>query len=194
MRIKDMTGERFGRLTVLQYAGSKRYKKSSVAMWNCKCDCGKEVTVQGQTLRSGRTKSCGCLSKEVHSEVMTERNKNNSRHGQFGTRLYGIWCGMKTRCYNPNHEAYEDYGGRGIAICDEWRNNFQKFHEWAINSGYSDELTIDRIDVDGNYQPSNCKWATMSEQRRNQRSKEKIQADREKTKERKNAESVLHNQ
>ena len=161
----------------------KNIKTVLVAMWRCKCECGKEVIVQGQTLRSGRTKSCGCLSREIHKEVMTELNKSNSRHGQFGTRIYRIWCSMKSRCYNKNHKAYIDYGGRGITICAEWKDDFEVFYNWAVKNGYSDNLTIDRIDVDGNYEPSNCRWATSSVQRRNQRSKEKVKADREKARE-----------
>ncbi len=182
MRAKDLVGEKFGRLSVVQYAGSRKYKNSSVAMWKCRCECGKEVIVPGQALRQGRTKSCGCLSREIHKEILTERNKSNSSHGQFGTRIYRIWCGMKTRCYNKNHKAYRDYGGRGITICAEWKDHFEGFYKWAINNGYDDSLTIDRLDVDGNYEPSNCRWATASEQRRNQRSREKVKEDRGKIK------------
>lgn len=159
---KDLTGSRYGRLTVLSHEktpGSKTF-------WRCRCDCGNEVIVGYGELRYGNTKSCGCLRKEVAS---LNGKTNSTKHGMFGTRLYHIWDSMKARCYNEKHMAYKNYGGRGISICDEWRNSFEAFHTWALENGYSDELTIDRIDVNGNYEPSNCHWITANQQANNKR-------------------------
>lgn len=150
----DLAGQKFGRLTVLEFA----YVKNRNSYWKCICDCGNIYTVEGQHLKNGHTKSCGCI-----------------RHGKSNTRLHKIWTGMKDRCYNKNCKDYSRYGGRGILICDEWRNDFMKFYTWAIANGYSDELSIDRIDVDGNYEPSNCRWATLAKQNRNMRTNIKIE-------------------
>lgn len=168
-RYKDITNQKFGRLTAIEYAGSKKYKNASVALWKCRCDCGVTVIVDGQTLRAGKTKSCGCLSKEVHREVCSKRNTMYAKHGGYGTRLYRIWNGMKDRCYNPNCHNYQNYGGRGIAVCEEWENDFSAFRDWAMNHGYNDTLSIDRICGNKNYEPSNCRWATAKEQCNNLR-------------------------
>lgn len=148
-----MIGAKFERLEVISRAPSTRHGKR----WLCSCKCGNSTIAYEAKLLSGTTKSCGCLLKE-------------KRHGKSHTRLYRIWGGMKTRCYNPNSDHFKDYMGRGITICDEWRNSFEAFHDWAVANGYRDDLTIDRKDPNGNYEPSNCQWITTKEQNRNKTS------------------------
>ena len=160
--MKDMTGQRFGRLTVLRRAGSTRHRE---ALWLCLCDCGNERTISGSSLRRGYSKSCGCLRDEIVSNTQ-------STHRKTKTRLYNVWTHMIQRCYNPKHTAYKRYGGRGITVCNEWRNSFQKFHEWAMETGYDEnaafhKCTIDRIDNDKGYSPDNCRWVDMKTQRHN---------------------------
>lgn len=167
IRANDLTGKRFGRLFVLKRTENRRTAGGrSQIQYQCKCDCGNVIIVIGEALRSGNTKSCGCYEHDVHINMSTT-------HGKTGIRLYRIWQGMKQRCYYPQNTHYKHYGGRGIIICDEWKNDFQAFYDWAMSHGYSDSLTIDRINNDGNYEPSNCRWATNSEQQLNKRRKEK---------------------
>lgn len=156
-----MVGRRFGRLTVI--AEGQKKGKSTNRHWICRCDCGSITKpICAASLRGGRTKSCGC----IHSELLVARN---TIHGKCRTKLHGVWNGMKQRCLNPNNRKYKDYGGRGITVCEEWLNSFDAFYEWAIASGYAESLSIDRVDVNGNYEPSNCRWATAMEQRHNRR-------------------------
>jgi hypothetical protein len=159
---KDMSGEKIGRLTVLSREGTYISRKSKTALWRCKCDCGEETVVRGASLRNGTTTSCGCAQRENASIA-------NTTHALSKTRLYRTWLSMKKRCGNSNDKNYVYYGGRGIKLCDEWRNDFVSFENWATLNGYSDELTIDRIDVDGNYEPSNCRWVSMKVQSNNTR-------------------------
>ena len=155
----DLKDRVFGRLTVVKYEFSKNHKR----YWLCKCECGNDKYIHTSVLTSGHTISCGCYKRE------NIKNGLRTKHKLRNTRLYRIWANMKTRCYNANDPHYERYGARGISICDEWRNNFKSFYDWAMSNGYEDNLTIDRVNNDGNYEPSNCRWATVKEQNQNKR-------------------------
>lgn len=156
MRHIDLTGQFFGRWTVLRYDHTA---SNGDAYWACRCICGTIKSVNGYHLRSGRSTSCGCLVVELMRIY-----KPGVKHGlkKANSRLYGIWQGMLNRCRRKKDVCYKAYGGRGISVCDEW-HQFPPFCEWAMENGYTDELTIDRINVDGNYEPSNCQWITMEE-------------------------------
>lgn len=162
-RIKDLTGQKFGRLTVLNhiYVDKKPYSR-----WLCRCDCGNEVVRTRGDLTSGHSRSCGCLAKE-------ELIKRNTVHGFSGENLYETWKHMRQRCNDQNATHYNRYGGRGIKVCEEW-NDYGKFREWALNNGYKENLTLDRIDVNGDYCPENCRWATWITQQNNRTSNHKI--------------------
>lgn len=164
-RKKDMLGARFGKLVVVGIAPDRT--KSGELKWECKCDCGKRTIVSGGSLRRGVTKSCGCSQKT---------------HEQSKTRLYAVWSSMKRRCYSQSCREYQYYGGRGIKMCKDWKNDFSAFQQWAANSGYDEtakrgELTVDRIDTNGDYEPSNCRLVDMITQSRNRRSNRLITVD-----------------
>lgn len=163
MKILDIKGKRFGKLIAIERVKNVKKKVS----WKCLCDCGKETNVLTTNLTSNRIKSCGCLKNQ---KLIERSTKHNQRH----TKLYEVWKTMKQRCSNPNHISYHNYGGRGIIVCDEWENNYQAFYEWSIKNGYKEGLSIDRINNDGNYEPSNCRWADRFTQNNNTRQNKPI--------------------
>ncbi len=142
-KIKDIKGRRFGSLVALKRIGSN---EKGHALWECQCDCGKRIINLSNRLLTGNTSTCGC----------------RNGHGMRYTRIYRTWINMKQRCLNPKEMHYKRYGGRGIKICQEWIKDFNSFYKWAISSGYKENLTIDRIKNDGNYEPSNCQWILNS--------------------------------
>lgn len=163
---KTFAGIRFGNLLVIE---KLEKRQGSNALWKCLCDCGKTTVVNQENLISGHTRSCGCQSSRM------KIGERSSKHKKSNTRLYYVWRSMKTRCNNPKTDSFKYYGERGISVCEEWLN-FENFYNWSIQNGYdfdapTGECTIDRIDVNGNYEPSNCRWVSMKIQNQNKRKK-----------------------
>lgn len=166
-KFKDITGQKFSKLTVL-YKLHNYHNKNKENIWLCVCDCGNLIEVRGSNLRGENTKSCGCLQKEAVT-----------KHKHCKDRLYNIYYGMKDRCCNKKNKAYKRYGERGVTICDEWLSNFETFYDWSMSHGYNDTLTIDRIDNNKGYSPDNCRWVDRKTQQRNRRTAINITIDGE---------------
>ncbi|WBF81889.1 hypothetical protein [Staphylococcus virus vB_SurM-PSU6] len=159
MNKDDYIGLKYGRLTVISWDG----KRGIHHYVKCKCDCGNTKSIRLYRLKTGETKSCGCIRKELFEE----NRRGNIKHGKSNSRLHTIYRSMKARCYSVKNINYSNYGGKGIEICDEWLEDFMNFYNWAHNNGYKDDLTIDRIDSNGNYEPGNCRWVDYKTQSRN---------------------------
>ena len=164
--MEDLSGKRFYRLRVISFD----HLNGKRAYWKCKCDCGNIKVVRSDHLKDGHVKSCGCYSSEQTSKRFTT-------HGLSKTRIFNIWVGIKQRCLNPKKDSFCEYGGRGISICDSWKNDFMAFYKWAIRNGYKDSLSIDRIDVDEGYFPQNCRWVGFKTQSRNKRTNHMVEFD-----------------
>lgn len=165
--LEELKKHKYGRMTIIDDAEPKMTENSVIRYVMCKCDCGAEKKIRLNGLRTGQTKSCGCLQKEKARKTGKTLKEYRTTHGLTNHNLFSKWHSIKTRCLNSNSRCFPNYGGRGIKICAEWESDFGNFYNWAINNGYREGLTIDRIDNDGNYEPSNCRWVTMKENERN---------------------------
>lgn len=167
----DYSGQKYNRITILEFIS---IRKDRSALWLCECECGKKIKVPASRVKNGYIRSCGCLREEWRKSK--ECGKQSVTHGMSGTRMHRIWIGMLSRCYNPNRKKYKNYGALGVTVCDQWRNNFMQFYK-DMKDSYDkhselygeDNTTIERIDVEGNYEPSNCKWETWINQAKNKR-------------------------
>jgi len=164
---KDLTGEKFSRLAVIEFYGLNKHQRT---LWQCRCDCGRVTVVSGSNLTKGATKSCGCLRSELLSNRLTKHGMatNGDRHS-----LYKRWASMKARCTNPNEYAFKNYGARGISVCDEWLH-FEPFAKWSLKNGYENHLELDRIDNNEGYYPGNCRWVTAQKNQLNKRNNNRI--------------------
>lgn len=171
----DLKGRRFGRLTVLERAENDKYKNSR---WVCECDCGAVKTLYGKDLKNGSARSCGCYRKEVLLEGRT--HAHTYTHNMSNSRLYNVYRTMRQRCFNTNNPSYKNYGGRGVTVCGEW-SRFEVFRDWALSNGYKEDLTIERINVNGNYCPENCTWISIEDQQRNRRNNVKFRGKTQST-------------
>lgn len=168
MKFVDLTGQRFGNLVVTSFNCRRRYPGGGVAsMWNCKCDCGNKTVVSNSSLRNG-TKSCGCKAKRCG------KDNHFYKHGDCNTRIYKVWSDMKKRCNDKNYKDYSIYGGKGVKVCEEWSgdNGYENFRDWAYKNGYNKDAprgkcTLDRVDVNGDYEPQNCRWVDAKRQANN---------------------------
>lgn len=161
MKLDDLTGKTFGKLTAIGRGEDKIFPSGQTGRtWVCKCQCGKEITVLARNLKSGNTKSCGCYALEFRT-----------KHDKWGTKVYKVWDNMRSRCLNPNSTGYKNWGGRGITIYEEWINSFDRFYEYVSKLPHFGEqgYSFDRINVNGNYEPGNVRWATYKEQTENRR-------------------------
>lgn len=168
-RAKDMVGKKYNMLTVIE----RLPNQGTTAMYLCKCDCGNTRICRGVNLRTGRVKDCGCVSQKIRAKHIREHSSLR-KHGDSKSSLYAVWCSMKARCYRPTDKGFAGYGKRGITVCDNWKNSYSSFRKWALENGYKKGLSIERIDVNGNYCPENCKWIPLKDQSLNKRNTRKI--------------------
>lgn len=163
---KDLTGQKFGKLTVIELSRKVQSGTRERFYWKCQCECGNEKEIRTDSLTSGRVQSCGCIKKEQDKINLTKFH----RHKMSNTHIWHTYYAMLHRCNNQDDKRFKNYGGRGITVCDEWKNSFDNFLKWSMENGYEEHLQIDRIDNDGNYEPDNCRWVTRKENCRNRRS------------------------